>query len=97
MLGAVNRYFSAQEPWVLRKSASEADQIRFQTVLYTTLDAVRIASVLVQPVMPDSAETLLHLLCQPAGPLDFTALNTRLVPGTVLQAPTGVFPRYEAP
>jgi len=97
MLGAVNRYFSAQEPWVLRKSASEADQIRFRTVLYTTLEAVRIASVLVQPVMPDSAETLLHLLGQPAGPLDFTALNTRLVPGTVLPAPTGVFPRYEAP
>ena len=97
MLGAVNRYFSAQEPWVLRKSASEADQIRFQTVLYTTLEAVLIASVLVQPVMPDSAETLLHLLGQPAGPLDFTALNTRLVPGTVLPAPTGVFPRYEAP
>ena len=36
MLGAANRYFSAQEPWVLRKSADPADQQRFGTVLYTT-------------------------------------------------------------
>ena len=28
---------------------------------------------------------------------DFTALGTRLVPGTALPVPIGVFPRYEAP
>ncbi len=54
MLGAANRYFSAQEPWVLRKSDAAEDQDRFRTVLYTTLEAVRIAALLVQPVMPDS-------------------------------------------
>jgi len=97
MLGAANRYFSAQEPWVLRKSESEADQVRFRTVLYTTLEAVRIAAVLVQPVMPQSAATLLDLLGQSAGQRDFTSLDTRLVPGTALPAPTGVFPRYETP
>ena len=97
MLGAANRYFSAQEPWVLRKSDSESDQQRFRTVLYVTLEAVRIAAVLVQPVMPASAGRLLDLLGQPAGSRDFTALGTRLTPGTELPAPTGVFPRYEAP
>src|ERR1700720_4738806 len=55
MLGAANRYFSAQQPWVLRKSESEADQTRFATVLYTTCEAVRIAALLIQPVMPESA------------------------------------------
>jgi methionyl-tRNA synthetase len=97
MLGAANRYFSAQEPWVLRKSESEADQIRFRTVLYVTCEAVRIAAVLVQPVMPQSAATLLDLLGQSAGQRDFTSLGTRLVPGTALPTPSGVFPRYEAP
>jgi len=97
MLGAANRYFSAQEPWVLRKSETEADQIRFRTVLYTTLEAVRIAAVLVQPVMPQSAAALLDLLGQSAGQRDFASLDTRLAPGTALPAPTGVFPRYEAP
>ena len=95
VLGAANKYFSAQEPWVLRKSESESDQARFATVLYTTLEVVRIAALLVQPVMPDSAAKLLDLLGQPADARSFAAIGTRLVPGTVLPAPTGVFPRYQ--
>ena len=97
MLGAANRYFSAQEPWVLRKSESADDQERFRTVLYVTLEAVRVAALLVQPVMPDSAATLLDLLGQPESERDFTALDRRLEPGTALPAPAGVFPRYEPP
>jgi len=97
MLGAANRYFSAQEPWVLRKSDADADQVRFATVLYVTLEAVRVAALLVQPVMPDSAAKLLDLLGQPEDSRDFAALGVRLAPGTALPAPSGVFPRYEAP
>jgi methionyl-tRNA synthetase len=96
MLGAANRYFSAEEPWVLRKSAEAADQERFGTVLYTTLEAVRIAALLVQPVMPTSAAKLLDLLGQSATERDFTAIGTRLQPGTSLPTPEGVFPRYQA-
>jgi methionyl-tRNA synthetase len=58
MLGAVNRYFSAQEPWVLRKSESEADQERFRTVLWVTMEAVRVAALLVQPVVDSPLRTL---------------------------------------
>ena len=96
MLGAANRYFSAEEPWVLRKSPAESDQTRFGTVLYTTLEAVRIAALLVQPVMPDSGGKLLDLLGQDASARDFRAVGTRLAPGTVLPTPEGVFPRYQA-
>jgi methionyl-tRNA synthetase len=96
MLGAANRYFSAQQPWVLRKSESEADQTRFRTVLYVTCEAVRIAALLIQPVMPESAAKLLDLLGQPNDKRTFAALGTRLAPGTALPAPTGVFPRYQA-
>ena len=97
MLGAANRYFSAQEPWVLRKSGSEADQVRFRTVLYVTLEAVRVAAILVQPVMPVSAARLLDLLGQDDDRRDFGWLATPLAPGTALPAPVGVFPRYEPP
>lgn len=96
MLGAANRYFSAEEPWVLRKSPAESDQKRFATVLYTTLEAVRIAALLVQPVMPESGGKLLDLLGQDAAARDFRAVGTRLAPGTVLPTPEGVFPRYQA-
>jgi methionyl-tRNA synthetase len=95
MLGAANRYFSAQQPWVLRKSDSETDQTRFATVLYTTCEVVRIAALLIQPVMPESAGTLLDLLGQPEDHRTFAAVATRLAPGTALPAPGGVFPRYQ--
>lgn len=92
VLGAANRYFSSQEPWVLRKS----DPDRFSTVLYTTLEVVRIAALLSQPVMPETMAKLLDLLGQPEDDRAFTATATRLVAGTPLPAPSGVFPRYQA-
>jgi methionyl-tRNA synthetase len=95
MLGAANRYFSAQEPWVLRKSEAAADQDRFRTVLYVTLEVVRVAALLVQPVMPSAAAQLLDLLGQPESQRDFTALAARIAPGAPLPAPVGVFPRYQ--
>jgi methionyl-tRNA synthetase len=45
--------------------------------------------------MPTAAAKLLDLLGQPAEQRDFTAIATRLAPGTELTAPTGVFPRYQ--
>ncbi len=95
MLGSANKYFSAQQPWVLRKSEAEDDQTRFRTVLYTTLEAVRIAALLIQPVLPQSAASLLDLLGQPADQRTFAALGTRLASGTILPPPAGVYPRYQ--
>ena len=65
-------------------------------MLYTTLETVRIAAMLSQPVMPESMDTMLDLLGQPEGQRTFAAIGTRLVPGTALPAPVGVFPRYQA-
>ncbi|QNI08340.1 methionine--tRNA ligase [Mycobacterium kubicae] len=97
MLGDANKYFSAQQPWVLRKSESEADQVRFRTTLYVTCEVVRIAALLVQPVMPESAGKLLDLLGQANDQRSFAAVGHRLTPGTALPPPTGVFPRYQVP
>ncbi len=97
MLGDANKYFSAAQPWVLSKSESGADQARFRTVLYTACEAVRIAALLVQPVMPESAAKMLDLLGQGEDRRTFAALGARLAAGTVLPAPTGVFPRYQPP
>lgn len=77
VLGAANRYFSAQEPWVLRKS----DEARFRTVLYTTLETVRIAALLSQPVMPESMTKMLDLLGQPDDQRTFASVGTRIAPG----------------
>lgn len=95
LLGQTNRYFSAQQPWVLHKSEDPADRQRFRTVLYVTLEIVRVAALLIQPVMPQSAAALLDLLGQNADQRDFTAIEVPLAPGTALPTPRGVFPRYQ--
>ena len=89
VLGETNRYFSLQQPWVLRKT----DPDRMATVLYVTIEVLRIVSILAQPVMPDSASRILDLLG--ASNREFTAIATRSVPGTALPTPTPVFPKYE--
>ena len=91
MLAAANKYFSAQEPWKLRKT----DETRMATVLWVTIEVVRIITLLVQPVMPESTARLLDLLAVPADARDFAALDTPLVAGTPLPAPVPVFPKFQ--
>lgn len=91
VLAAANKYFSAQEPWKLKKT----DAARMATVLWVTIEVVRIITLLVQPVMPTSAGKILDLLAVPEGQRDFAALGSPLVAGTALPAPEPVFPKYQ--
>ncbi|MEI8143898.1 MAG: methionine--tRNA ligase [Alphaproteobacteria bacterium] len=93
VVAEANRYFTAQEPWVLRKT----DMARMGTVLWVTAEVIRQIAILAQPVMPTSAGKLLDLLAQAPDARDFAALTMPLVAGTVLPAPTPVFPRYVEP
>jgi methionyl-tRNA synthetase len=94
VLGDTNAYFAEQAPWVLRKTDIE----RMNTVLYVTLEVVRIVAILAQPVMPTSSAKLLDVLGQPEGEARlFAAIATPLAAGTELPAPAPVFPRYEEP
>ncbi|MCC3296976.1 methionine--tRNA ligase [Arthrobacter caoxuetaonis] len=94
VLGDTNAYFAEQAPWVLRKTDVE----RMNTVLYVTLEVLRIVAILIQPVMPGSAGKLLDVLGQPEGDARmFAALGTPLVAGTPLPAPAPIFPKFEEP
>ncbi|MCC3280784.1 methionine--tRNA ligase [Arthrobacter caoxuetaonis] len=94
VLGDTNAYFAEQAPWVLRKTDVE----RMNTVLYVTLEVLRIVAILIQPVMPGSAGKLLDVLGQPEGDSRmFAALGTPLVAGTPLPAPAPIFPKFEEP
>jgi methionyl-tRNA synthetase len=90
-----NRYFASEEPWAKRKT----DPQRMGTILYVTAEVVRQVAILSAPVMPASAAKLLNLLGQAAGARMFAALGSagRLVPGTAIPAPVGIFPRYVEP
>ena len=90
VVGEANRYFAAQAPWALRKT----DPARMETVLYVTAEVIRKAAILAAPAIPLGAPKLLDLLAVPEDARVFAALDTRLVPGTALPPPVGVFPRY---
>ncbi|GLE05127.1 hypothetical protein PINS_up014115 [Pythium insidiosum] len=69
-LHEVNRYFTANEPWVLSKRLREdpnddAARERLHTVLYITIDSVRMATILLQPVIPQSTSKILDYLQVP--------------------------------
>jgi methionyl-tRNA synthetase len=85
-----NRYFAGQEPWALKKT----DPARMETVLYVTAEVVRMIGILIQPYIPQSAEKLLGVLAIPADQRGFDSIGKRLVSGTVLPAPTPIFPRF---
>ena len=65
-----------------------------ETVLYVTAEVIRKAAILAAPAIPLGAPKLLDLLAVPEDARVFAALDTRLVPGTALPPPVGVFPRY---
>ncbi|TCU16752.1 methionyl-tRNA synthetase [Rhizobium azibense] len=95
VVSETDRYFASQEPWALKKT----DPARMGTVLYVTAEVVRQIAILLQPFMPESAGKLLDLVAAPVDKRDFSESGEagRLVPGTPLEAPKPVFPRYVAP
>jgi methionyl-tRNA synthetase len=104
VIAKANRYFAASEPWKLAKS----DPKRMRVVLFATIETLRAAAILLQPVMPGSMAKLLDLLGVEAARRDFAALDNgadqgrfeapkRLPPGRALPAPSPVFPRYVEP
>ena len=94
-LGETNKYFSAQQPWALAKSGTPEDVAREATVLYVTLEVLRIVSILVQPVIPGSAGRILDQLGQTGR--TFADLATPIEAGLALPAPEPVFPKYVEP
>ncbi|WP_108459409.1 methionine--tRNA ligase [Devosia naphthalenivorans] len=94
-LSSANNYFAAQEPWALKKTDPE----RMATVLYRTADTVRRLTIPMLAFVPASAARLLDQLAVPEEDriLPLALVRDRLVPGTELPIPQGVFARLEKP
>jgi methionyl-tRNA synthetase len=98
-VGAANRYFANAEPWKLAKT----DPAGMRRVLYVTLETLRIAAILLQPVMPGAMTKLLDLLAVSGDKRRFADAEAasggldaprRLPVGVPLPAPQVIFPRY---
>jgi methionyl-tRNA synthetase len=104
VVAAANRYFANNEPWKLAKS----DPARMRLVLFTTIEVLRVAAILLGPVMPAAMDKLLDLLSVEEGNRAFTDIDAagqagryeaphRLTIGAALPPPAPVFPRYVEP
>ena len=69
------------------------------TTLFVTAELVRQFAILAQPVMPEACNKLLDMLAVSADARSFASLGAkgRLVGGTPIPEPAGVFPRYVDP
>ncbi|KAI9102506.1 tRNA synthetases class I (M)-domain-containing protein [Phlyctochytrium arcticum] len=65
-ISEANKYWDTAKPWTLVKSENPTDHARLQTVLYHAIETVRIASILLQPVLPLKMAQLLDDIDVPA-------------------------------
>jgi methionyl-tRNA synthetase len=57
-IGRINKYIVITEPWVLAKT----DRPRLSTIMFHIVESLKTVSVLLWPVMPDTAEKIQDLL-----------------------------------
>jgi len=62
-IGRCNKYINDTEPW------KQVDPERLGTILYTSIEHLRIISILIWPIIPGSAEKLACQIGQPIGKL----------------------------
>lgn len=95
MIWDANKYIDNMAPWVLRKT----DPDRMATVLYVLLEVLRYTAILYQPLIPDSANSILDQITVPEDQRTFLHLTDdyRIKPGSPISKPTAVFPRLELP
>ncbi len=96
VVGQTNRYVDTMAPWALAKR----DPVRLRAVLWTAAETIRHLATTTLPFMPGASARILDQLAvsEPARRLaSLGPEGARLVPGTPLPAPRGVFPRLTEP
>ena len=91
-----NKYIDETAPWVLAKD--EANRARLASVMYNLLETVRICTVLLQPVMPDSCEKIFAQIgADEAGRTwDSAAVWGTLSATATVRKGEAIFPRVDA-
>jgi len=100
-ISSVDEYIEITSPFKLAKDPANMSQVG--TILYNCLEALRIASVLLWPFIPDACEKFWSRIgCDYAqqlragkGDLDAWVRWGQLLPGTPIEKGDALFPRYQ--
>src|SRR5258708_16637097 len=97
LVAAVDKYIVENEPWALGEKQDEESRSRLATVLYTAAEALRIATALAHPVIPDATAKIWRQMgLGDIKKLDLSTLAWGQLPlGTKLGEVQPVFPRAD--
>jgi len=95
LISRTNKYIDETAPWVLGKD--EAQKPRLASVLYNLLESLRVASILLSPVMPDSCKKIQEQIGAPAEAVTYEAAGRYGVLPQTVQVHKGesLFPRID--
>ena len=65
-----NKYFNDQEPW-----SKKDDEVRLNTIVYTSLEIIRKVSIMLYPIIPESSIKALKIFDIKQNELDFSSLK----------------------
>jgi len=97
LVATVDKYIVENEPWSLGEKQDDESRARLATVLYTSAEALRIATVLAHPVIPDATAKIWQQMgLGDIKKLDLNKLDWgQLQLGTRLGDVSPVFPRAD--
>jgi methionyl-tRNA synthetase len=99
LLSAVDKFIVEQAPWTLARKQDQESQSRLDRTLYTSAEALRIATALLAPILPESAAKIWTQLGM-TEPLESIRLDSlawgQLRAGQKIGEISAVFPRIEA-
>ena len=94
---AINRYAEQRAPWKLAKSSESSDKILLDSTIADMAEGLRIAAVLLAPIMPGVSEKTLRLLgCEKAERFEGITKWSNVLEGRKLGEQEILFPRPNA-
>ncbi len=93
LLRRSNKYIDETQPWVLGKD--ESKKARLGTVLYNLLESIRIAAVLLEPFLPETAQKMLEQLNTDKNDWESLQNFNGMVPGEKVGTPEILFARID--
>jgi len=99
LVSAVDKFIVEQAPWTLAKKQDAESQAKLDRALYTSAEALRIATALLSPILPESCAKIWTQLGMPE-PLESVRLDSlawgQLHAGQKIGPIAAVFPRIDA-
>jgi methionyl-tRNA synthetase len=99
LLSVADKFIVERAPWVLAKQENDAARDQLDATLYAATEVVRIATVLLAPVLPESAAKIWKQLGMTGTPEDTRLAELawgQLEPGQKIGEVSAVFPRIDA-